>query len=126
MKEKKSLAQYEGKVIFINIWATWCAPCIAEMPGINDLYNDLKNENIQFVLFSVDDEFENALAFIKRKEYSFPIYHSGGNIPPLYQTGTIPTTFIIDTKGNLVLEHQGMANYNSDEFKNFLRTLMGT
>ncbi|HET8810738.1 MAG TPA: TlpA disulfide reductase family protein [Flavobacteriaceae bacterium] len=122
--KKVNLQQFEGKVIFLNIWATWCAPCVAEMPGINNLYNDINDENIEFVMLSVDEQFEKAIAFKNRKNFDFEVYRPAGNFPEMYQTSTIPTTYIIDPEGNLVLEHKGMANYHSDEFKNFLRKLM--
>ncbi|HET8839019.1 MAG TPA: TlpA disulfide reductase family protein [Flavobacteriaceae bacterium] len=122
--ESLNMREFEGKVVFMNVWATWCAPCVAEMPGINNLYNDIQDENIEFVMLSVDDQFEKAVAFKTRKNFDFEVYRSAGNFPEMYQTSTIPTTYIIDAEGNLVLEHKGMANYHSDEFKNFLRKLM--
>lgn len=122
--EHLNMQQFEGKVIFMNIWATWCAPCVAEMPGINKLYNELKDENIAFVMLSVDDEFEKAVAFKNRKDFDFEVYQLNGSFPPMYNSRSIPTTYIIDACGNLVLTHKGMAGYNSEEFKNYLRNLM--
>ena len=122
--ERLNMQKFEDKVVFMNIWATWCAPCVAEMPGINALYNDLKDENIAFVMLSVDDEFEKAIAFKNRKDFDFEVYRSNGNFPQMYNSQSLPTTYIIDARGNLVLTHKGMARYNSDEFKNYLRNLM--
>src|SRR5690606_14004301 len=55
--EKVSMEEFRGKVIFMNIWATWCPPCIAEMPGINKLYNDVNKEDVVFIMLSVDQDF---------------------------------------------------------------------
>lgn len=117
-----SLESMVGKVIFLNIWATWCAPCIAEMPSIDRLHEEMGNE-IAFVILSVDDDFEKAKAFDLRKGYNLPIYSLLNTMPAMYNSSTIPTTYIIDAKGNLVLTHSGMADYNSTKFKTFLRSL---
>ncbi|HET8886090.1 MAG TPA: TlpA disulfide reductase family protein [Salinimicrobium sp.] len=119
-----NLKNFEGKVIFLNVWATWCPPCIAEMPGINKLYKDLKDENVEFVMLSVDEKFEKAIDFQKRKNYDFEIYQSVGRFPQMFNGQSLPTTYIIDTNGNLVLTHAGMADYHNDEFKEYLRELM--
>ena len=117
-----SLTEMHGKVIFINMWATWCAPCLAEMPSINKLYKEMGDE-VVFVMLSLDDDFETAKAFDIRKGYNFPIYSLASNMPAMYDSSTIPTTYIIDAQGNLVLTHSGMADYNSKKFKKFLRSL---
>lgn len=117
-----SLEEMQGKVIFMNLWATWCAPCIAEMPSINKLHEEMGDE-VAFVILSLDDDFEKAKAFDKRKGYNLPIFSLASNMPAMYDSSTIPTTYIIDAKGNLVLTHSGMADYNSDKFKKFLRSL---
>lgn len=117
-----SLEALKGKVIFMNLWATWCPPCIAEMPSIDKLHKDMGNE-VAFVMLSLDKDFELAKAFDKRKGYNMPIYAPAGNLPPMYQSSAIPTTYVIDAKGNLALTHKGMADYNDEGFKKFLRSL---
>ena len=117
-----SLEEMQGKVIFMNLWATWCAPCIAEMPSINKLHEEMGDE-VAFVILSLDDDFEKAKAFDKRKGYNLPIFSLASNMPAMYDSSTIPTTYIIDAQGNLVLTHSGMADYNSAKFKTFLRSL---
>lgn len=117
-----TLESLKGKVIFINFWATWCPPCIAEMPSIDKLHKDMGDE-IAFVMVSLDQDFESAKAFDKRKGYNLPIYTPASNLPKMYQSSSIPTTFVIDAKGNLVLTHKGMADYNAPDFKKFLKSL---
>lgn len=117
-----SLDALKGKVIFMNLWATWCPPCIAEMPSIDKLHKDMGDE-VAFVMLSLDKDFELAKAFDKRKGYNMPIYASASNLPPMYQSSAIPTTYVIDAKGNLALTHKGMADYNDEGFKKFLRSL---
>lgn len=121
--EKVSLEQFKGKVVFINIWATWCPPCIAEMPGINNLFNEVKDEDIVFLMLSVDQDFQKAIRFNGKKDFDFEIYQSDGGIPQMYHTESIPTTFVISAKGELALTHKGMADYDTPEFKEFLKSL---
>ena len=117
-----SLAYLKDKVIFLNYWATWCPPCIAEMPSISKLHKEMGND-IAFILLSFDKNFETAKDFDKRKGYNLPIYTLVGNLPAMLQSSALPTTYIIDTDKNIVLAHEGMANYNTDEFKVFLENL---
>ena len=117
-----SLESMKGKVIFMNFWATWCPPCIAEMPSIDKLHDEMGDE-VVFVMLSLDQDFELAKAFDKRKGYNLPLYTLGGNLPDMYESSAIPTTYVIDAAGNLALTHKGMADYNSEEFKTFLNSL---
>src|SRR5690554_1688979 len=63
-----SLADYKGKVIFINFWATWCPPCIAEMPSINAMYNDIDLDKVEVLMVSFDRSFSKAIDYINRKD----------------------------------------------------------
>ena len=121
--EEVSMQQFRGKVIFINLWATWCPPCIAEMPGINSLYKEVEDEGVVFLMLSVDDNFEKAKRFKEKKGFDFEVYQADGGIPQMYYSQSIPTTFIINAKGELVLTHTGMADYDTAEFQKFLRGL---
>ncbi len=120
--EKVSMEQFKGQVIFVNVWATWCPPCIAEMPGINKLFNDVKDD-VVFLMVSVDQDFEKAKRFNEKKDFDFEVYKLDGAIPEMYYTQSIPTTFVISAKGELALRHEGMADYNTTEFKEFLQSL---
>lgn len=117
-----SLKELKGKVIFLNMWATWCPPCIAEMPSIDKLHEEM-GDGVAFVILSLDKDFEKAKAFDKRKGYDLPIYTLAGNLPSMYNSSAIPTTYVIDAAGNLRLTHEGMADYNDSEFKKFLKGL---
>ncbi len=117
-----SLEDLKGKVIFMNFWATWCPPCIAEMPSIDKLHEEMGDE-VAFVILSFDQDFESAKAFDKRKGYDLPIYAPASNMPALYDSNALPTTYVIDAQGNLALTHKGMADYNDSKFKEFLRSL---
>jgi thiol-disulfide isomerase/thioredoxin len=119
-----SLADLKGKVVFMNIWATWCPPCIAEMPGIQRLYTKVDRDKVAFVMLTVDDDPEKAKRFIEKKKYTFPVYSIDGPVPRDFATQAIPSTFVLDKNGKIVARHDGMADYDTDEFREFLDGLV--
>lgn len=120
--ERVSMEQYRGKVIFINFWATWCPPCIAEMPGINAMYNDIDQDKIEVLMVSLDRQFEKAIQYKNKNKFNFEVYAPAMAIPKMYESPSIPTTFVISSEGELVLAHKGMADYNRADFKAFLKS----
>jgi len=118
--ERVSMEEFKGKVIFMNVWATWCAPCIEEMPTIQNLYKGVEKERYRFIMLSMDQDFEKAIEFRNKNAYDFEIYRLLGPMPAIYHTKLIPTTFVIDSAGNLVLQHDGMGKFDSPQFKQFL------
>ncbi|WP_324719519.1 TlpA family protein disulfide reductase [Salinimicrobium sp. HB62] len=122
-REKVNLEQFRGKVIFLNFWATWCPPCIAEMPGINNLYEEIKGKQVELVMVSFDRDFEKAKDFRKKKGYDFEIYRATGRVPSAFSSNSLPTTYVIDAQGNLALTHLGMGNFDTKDFKDFLEKL---
>jgi len=121
-----SLEPLSGKVIFLNVWASWCAPCMAELPFIERLYNDIADDRIAFAMLSVDDSREAAARLIAGRGYTFPVYFLDGPLPAPYSRAVVPTTYVIDPDGRLAMIHTGMANYDSDRFRAFLVDLAST
>lgn len=120
----QSLSDFKGDVIFLNVWATWCPPCIAEMPNIHSLYSHFKDdENISFVLVSMDEEFEKAKEFMEKRNYDLPIYHYRTKIRGTYESTVIPTTYVISPDEKIVVEKRGFAKYDTEEFRTFLKDL---
>lgn len=116
------LEEFEGKTIFLNFWATWCPPCIAEMPNIQALYKSVESDSIQFVMVSLDEDHQKARNYLERKEYTFPVYFLNGRKPGTYNSTVVPTTYVISPDGKIVTERRGMADYNTSGFKEFLRS----
>jgi len=120
--ERTSLSEFEGKTIFMNLWATWCPPCIAEMPNIQRLYHDIDDENIVFVMASLDQDPKKAWDFVERKGFTFPVYSVIAK-PRVYDSSVVPTTYVISPQGDIVMEYRGMAKYDTDDFKAFLKAV---
>ena len=119
---KIDFQEVKGQVIFLNFWATWCPPCIAEMPDINDLYVKKSNE-ASFFLISVDEDRQKAIDFVKRKKIDFPIYFLDSPLPSTYNIQSIPTTYLIDKEGNIRVENHSMAKYDTKKFRNLISDL---
>lgn len=114
----------DGKVYFINFWASWCPPCVAEMPDIEALYVQMEDqENLEFIMVNLDQDPAKRDAFLKRKNFDLPFYSPAGGIPKQLSSPSIPATFIIDKQGSIVLKHSGMASYNTSGFKKKLSDL---
>ncbi len=114
---------FREKTVFVNLWATWCPPCIAEMPDINELYKEMNTKGIEFVLISLDEDFQKAKDFVKKKGFDFPVYQLASGLPKVYDSNAIPTTYVISPDGNIAVTKSGMAKYNTKKFKQFLEEL---
>ena len=117
-----NLQSKKGKVIVINVWATWCPPCVAELPGLATLYADYKDK-VEFAFVANDDQ-EKVLTFLEKKGYDLPVYFQVSAAPKALESGSIPVTYIIDKKGDVVVDKTGAANWNSDKVRNLLDQLL--
>lgn len=114
----------KGKVVFLNIWATWCPPCIAEMPNIHSLYKKMDPNKVAFVMLSVDEGgIDKVKKFVDKKNYTFPVYMPASQFPQEFYSNAIPTTFIISPEGKIVAKQEGMAEYDTKEVREFLQGL---
>ena len=107
-----NFADTKGKVVFVNLWATWCPPCIAEFQTIQDLYNDY-NEKVVFLLVS-DESPETIKKFLAKKGYEIQIFNPLTDYPDGFDARSIPRTYIIDKEGYIVVDKKGAANWSSD------------
>ncbi|MFP4088780.1 MAG: TlpA family protein disulfide reductase [Cyclobacteriaceae bacterium] len=115
----------KGKTVFINFWASWCPPCVAEMPSIESLYNDVsqQNKDVVFLMISQDEDHKKATNFMKRKNFQMPLYFPISSFPAEFSHQSIPTTLVISPEGKVVYKKEGMANYDSQSFREFLLNL---
>jgi len=122
--EYSYIEDFKDKVLFINFWADWCPPCKAEMPSIQELYNEFEdNDAVQFLLIDVDNNPEKSLKYVTDKEYSFPIFFPVNKIPESIFTGTLPTTVVINKDGVVVYNKKGIGNFSSKKFIQFIEDL---
>lgn len=111
-----------GKVVFINFWATWCPPCIAEMPSMEKLYQDYKDD-VDFLFVSNETQ-EVISKFKKKNDYEFLVHASLTANPEQLETSSIPRTFVLDQQGNIVIDKSGAADWNSKSVRKLLDDLL--
>ncbi len=119
-----SLADLNGKIVFLNFWATWCPPCLAEMPSINKLHQQYVNDNnVVFLLVDADGTFAKSQAYMDRKGYKMPVYTFDSDVPKQLFSGSLPTTLVFDKKGRISYQGVGAADYASPKFIAFMNAL---
>lgn len=112
-----NLQSFRGKKVFVNLWASWCPPCRAEMPSIEKLSRSVDTSKVQFVMLSLDDDFEKAKQFVKNKRIALPIYYPGEDLPAFFNVQGIPTTFIFNETGQLIQRVDGGDDYDSEAYR---------
>ena len=120
--EDFNLGDFKGKVIFLNFWATWCPPCRAEMPGIQDLYNDYKDK-VSFILVSNETP-GKIIPFLNSKSFNLPVYTPLYQTPQIFESNSIPTTFIISKDGKIVLKDTGAKKWDGQKARILLDKLI--
>ena len=120
------LSDYKGQVVLLNIWATWCAPCVEEMPSMEKLYQELKDEGFKLLAVSVDESGAEAVTpFMKKHKLGFPVLlDPRGEIKSLYQLTGIPESFIIDKNGIIVEKIIGPRDWAASGAIRFFRNLI--
>ncbi|RYG05304.1 MAG: TlpA family protein disulfide reductase [Chitinophagaceae bacterium] len=114
----------KGKTIFINIWASWCPPCRAEMKSLDELSRSFKdNKDVVFIFLNEDDDKQKASGYLKDSDLDIALHSFSESAPSNIYSGTLPTTIVIDKKGELAYRHDGLANYNTESFRKFLAGL---
>ncbi len=121
-----SLKSLKGKVVFINFWATWCPPCIHEMPSINELKKAFNgNNNIVFLMVDVDNNIKKSKAFMKNRKFDLPVYTPASDIPKEYLGRSIPATVILDKNGVMAGRVEGSRDYTDPKMIKALKELVG-
>ena len=119
------LSDLKGKVVFINFWATWCPPCIAEMPSINKLQEKFKdNEDFIVLMVDADNQLDKSIKFMSKRNYNLKVFTPASQIPTELLGNALPTTVILDKKGKTVFKHEGGADYTNQEFIKFVEILL--
>ncbi len=114
-------SRFKGKTVFLNIWATWCGPCVGEMPSIARLAENsrLKGKNIEFVCVSTDDSTDTVVRFVRDKNWPMTVLRAQ-SLPPVFHTEAIPATYIITPGGRIVAAEVGANDWDRTDVVAFL------
>lgn len=124
----KGIADYQGQVVLLNLWATWCGPCRVEMPSIQRLYDRYRDAGLRVVAVAVDDPgFEPEIRdFVRQYGLTFEILHEGsGRIEQDYQSMGLPSTFLIGRDGRIRKLHLGASDWDSAANQAIVAQLLG-
>ncbi|MGU3374762.1 TlpA family protein disulfide reductase [Chryseobacterium sp. M5A1_1a] len=111
------VSDLKGKVVFINFWASWCPPCRAEFPSIQKFYEKYRsNPDMVFLTINLDDDLTLGKTYLKGKGFTVPFLTPGSAIPKEIYDGSLPTTVVLDKKGEIRFHHKGVADYSKDSF----------
>jgi cytochrome c biogenesis protein CcmG/thiol:disulfide interchange protein DsbE len=122
------LSNFRGRVVFINVWTTWCEPCRAEMPSMEVLNKKLAGDGFVMLAINADaGDREDVEAFVEELGLTFPILlDPGGQVAGRYRVTGYPETFIVDRNGVVVSHEIGPRNWSEPRFEQALRALMAS
>lgn len=122
----QALPDYRGKVLLLNFWATWCGPCRVEMPSMERVYQDLKDEGFAILAISSDPQGSIVTRpFVAAQGLTFPILHdSDYQVSGSYGVRTLPMSFLIDRNGMLIQRVFGARDWNSAEARELIHGLL--
>ena len=119
MKDQK------GKVVFVNFWATWCPPCIHEMPVMETLYLELKDRPFTILALNMQEAEEDVARFMAKKGFKFPVLlDTEGEVAGSYKVRGLPSTYLIDCAGQLVGSVTGVLQWTHDATYALLEKMM--
>ena len=122
-----NLSSLRGKVVIINFWATWCPPCRAEMPSLNNLYKEFRNKGLEVIAISTDRSVQPVKDYLSKNHLDITVLIDTENrVSRQFKVFSIPTTFLIDRNGIIIERYLGEENWTSPEIKKKIKdTLIG-
>lgn len=121
------LNDYQGKVVYLDFWASWCPPCAKSFPQLNQLYKELKDQGFAIVAISVDKEKSDLEQFLQKIPVDFDVaWDASGVSPERYQVQTMPSGYLIDQQGNLHKRFNGFKNGHIEKIKQQVLQLLQT
>jgi thiol-disulfide isomerase/thioredoxin len=120
-----TLGEFRGKVVFLNFWATWCPPCRVEMPSMERLHKEFKDQGLAMLAVDVQESPNEVARFMKQFRLSFPaLLDLEGEVTLRYRVSGLPTTLLIDRSGRVVGAAVGPRNWASPEATALIRSLL--
>lgn len=123
--KRDALAQYKGQVVMLNFWATWCGPCQQEMPLLDQMYKQYAPAGFTLLGINVDTESAPVKKLLERRPVSFTVLLDPKNdVATEYHVEEMPSTIIIDRKGEIRYVHRGYKPGDENEYQDRIRQLI--
>lgn len=124
--KKVSLKDFKGKVVFLNFWATWCPPCVVEMPSIEALHKRFKDKGLVIAAVDSEEDVQKVSKFIKKKGYTFLVLldSDGAVSSDTYRAIGFPTTYLIDRRGMVIGKAEGARAWDSEEIFRLIEEIL--
>ena len=123
--QKLDLTAYQGKVILIDFWATWCGPCQKSMPFLNGLRNEHLSEGFEIIAINVDENTEEAREFLKAHPVDYPVaFDPKGECAGIFNVEAMPSSFFIDKAGKVRKIHLGYRDGDQTEIREQISSLL--
>lgn len=120
-----TLADHRGKVVYLDFWASWCAPCLTSLPALEKLRQEFPADDFQVIAVNVDRDTEAARRFLARRPVGYPSASDPeGRIPGRFAIETMPTSFLIDGQGVIRHVHRGFRPGDVDDLRERIRALL--
>ena len=121
----RRLSDFKGKVVFLNFWATWCGPCRFEMPSMEKLYQRFNGKGLEIVAVNLQEDRKSVQSYVDELGLSFPVLlDTTGRIGATYGARSIPITYLVDRKGNVIAGTVGTREWNTEDYLRFFEKLL--
>lgn len=121
--ERLTLQTFRGRVLVINHWATWCTPCLEELPSLSALRAAVPDTSVAFLLVTPQSRLP-VTEFVRRRGITLPVYLEATPVPRIFGFEAVPTTWVLDRSGAIVLKRRGAMRWDTPEMIALLRTLL--
>lgn len=123
--EPAMLSEYRGKVVYIDFWASWCAPCRQSFPWMNELHQRYSDRGLVVVAVNLDESRADANRFLRQIPARFPIvFHPEGNLPEKYGVQAMPTSYLVDREGRIVHRELGFELGETERVEGMIARLL--
>lgn len=120
-----SLTNFSGKVVFLNFWATWCAPCVQEMPTMEKLHQEFEGDGLVMLAVNYQESADDVKRFFTRHKLSFPsLLDPNAKVAEMYQVWGLPATFIMNRRMEIVGKVAGSRDWHSETARELFRQLL--
>ena len=123
---KISLSKYKGKVVYVDFWASWCAPCRKSFPWMNEMHSKYKSKGLKVIAISLDTEKNVTSKFLKKNPAKFTVaYDPDGKVADSYKVQVMPTSYLIGKNGKVLMTHKGFRSKQKEGLEKEIRKALG-